>query len=460
MNKKWMFAAIGGAAVVTVLITALLVNIFERKTEGRNPFYRVVEITDDIDDPAIWGKNFPHQYDSYLKTTDMKRTKYGGSEAFPHIPTDKDPRDVVAVQKLDEDPRLKTMWAGYAFSADFREERGHAYMLLDQVFTERQNVAKQPGTCLNCHASTYTLYKKLGDGDITKGFEKMNQIPYKEIVHSVKHPVSCIDCHDPSTMSLRVTRPAFMEAIKTVKANQGITEYDVNKMATRQEMRSFVCGQCHVEYYFKGDTKKLVYPWSKGLKADQILEYYKEDGHKDWVHAMTGAKVLKAQHPEFEMFNQGSHARAGVACVDCHMPYQRVGAMKVTDHQVRSPLLNINKACQTCHNVPETELKARAETIQDRHMELRNVTFDALVDYINDLKEFKDIDIEKTPNKKLAEARDLQKQAQFLFDFVEAENSSGFHAPQESARVLALSIEKIRQGQKIVAELRKEKTGK
>lgn len=460
MNKKWMFAAIGGAAVVTVLITALLVNIFERKSEGRNPFYRVVEITDDIDDPAIWGKNFPHQYDSYLKTTDMKRTKYGGSEAFPHVPTDKDPRDVVSVQKLDEDPRLKTMWAGYAFSADFREERGHAYMLVDQVFTERQNVAKQPGTCLNCHASTYTLYKKLGDGDITKGFEKMNQIPYKEIVHSVKHPVSCIDCHDPSTMSLRVTRPAFMEAIKTVKANQGITEYDVNKMATRQEMRSFVCGQCHVEYYFKGDTKKLVYPWSKGLKADQILEYYKEDGHKDWVHAMTGAKVLKAQHPEFEMFNQGTHARAGVACVDCHMPYQRVGAMKVTDHQVRSPLLNINKACQTCHNVPETELKARAETIQDRHMELRNVTFDALVDYINDLKEFKDIDLEKTPNKKLAEARDLQKQAQFLFDFVEAENSSGFHAPQESARVLALSIEKVRQGQKLLAELRKEKTGK
>lgn len=460
MNKKWMFAAIGGAAVVTVLLTALLVNIFERKTEGRHPFYRVVEITDDIDDPAVWGKNFPHQYDSYLKTADMKRTKYGGSEAFPHVPTDKDPRDVVAVQKLDEDPRLKTMWAGYAFSADFREERGHAYMLLDQIFTERQNVAKQPGTCLNCHASTYTLYKKLGDGDITKGFEKMNQIPYKEIVHSVKHPVSCIDCHDPSTMSLRVTRPAFMEAIKTVKANQGIKEYDVNKMATRQEMRSFVCGQCHVEYYFKGDTKKLVYPWAKGLKADQILDYYKEDGHKDWVHALTGAKVLKAQHPEFEMFNQGSHARAGVACVDCHMPYQRVGAMKVTDHQVRSPLLNIDKACQTCHNVPEAELKARAETIQDRHMDLRNVTFDALVDYINDLKEFKEIDLEKTPNQKLAQARDLQKQAQFLFDFVEAENSSGFHAPQESARVLALSIEKIRQGQKIVAELRKEKSGK
>lgn len=462
MNKnKWMFLAVGGAAIATVLVTALLVNIFERKSEGKNPFYRVVEINDEIDDPAVWGKNFPHQYDSYMKTADMTHTKYGGSEAFPHVPTDKDPRDKVSTQKLDEDPRLKIMWAGYAFAKDFREERGHAYMLVDQIFTERQNVVQQPGTCLNCHASLYTLYKKLGNGDITKGFEEMNKIPYKDIVHSVKHPVSCIDCHDPSTMALRVTRPAFMEGIKAVKAKEGIKEYDVNKMASRQEMRSFVCGQCHVEYYFKGPDKRLVYPWAKGLKADDIMAYYKEDGHKDWVHAMTGAEVLKAQHPEFEMFNQGTHARAGVACVDCHMPYKRVGAMKITDHHVQSPLLNLNKACQTCHNVPENELKSRVETIQDRHIQLRNVAFDALVDYINDLKEFKDVDLKKTPNTTLANARALQKEAQFLFDFVEAENSSGFHAPQESARILGLSIEKVREGQKLVAELRRSKvTGK
>lgn len=457
-KNKWIVIAVAGTTVATILLTMLLVNIFERKSEGKNPFYRVVEITDETDDPAIWGKNFPHQYDTYLKTADMGRTKYGGSEAFPHVPTDKDPRATVSTQKLDEDPRLKIMWAGYAFSKDFREERGHAYMLEDQEFTERQNAAKQPGACLNCHASTYVLYKKLGNGDITKGFEEMNKIPYKEIIHSVKHPVSCIDCHDPSTMALRISRPAFIEGIRAFKASQGIKEYDVNKMATRQEMRSFVCGQCHVEYYFKGDEKRLVYPWKKGLKADEILAEYKENGHKDWIHAMTSAEVLKAQHPEFEMFNQGIHARSGVACVDCHMPYQRVGAMKITDHQVRSPVLNVNKACQTCHNVPEKELKARVETIQDRHMELRNIAFDALVDYINDLKDFKEVDLKKTPNATLAEARDLQKQAQFLFDFVEAENSSGFHAPQESARVLGISIDKVRKGQKLVAELRKTKS--
>ncbi len=459
MKSKGILVAVVAAAVVTASLAALLINIFERKTEAKTPFYRVVEITDDTDDPAIWGKNFPHHYDTYLMTSDMKRTKYGGSEALPHVPTDRDPRGNVSQQKLDEDPRLKTMWAGYAFSKDFREERGHAYMLIDQIFTERQNAVKQPGACLNCHASTYTLYKKLGNGDITKGFEEMNKIPYQDIVHSVKHPVSCIDCHDPSTMALRITRPAFIEGMKALKTSQGILDYDVNKSATRQEMRSFVCGQCHVEYYFKGDEKRLVFPWNKGLKAEQILAYYQESGHKDWVHAETGTKALKAQHPEFEMFNQGTHARAGVSCVDCHMPYQRVGAMKITNHHVQSPMLNLNKACQTCHNVPERELQARVETIQDRHMELRNVAFDALIDYINDLKNYKAVDLEKTPNPKLAEARDLQRQAQFLFDFVEAENSSGFHAPQESARVLAMAIEKVRLGQKFLTDLKSQTAG-
>src|SRR5499433_2655749 len=151
-------AAVGGAA--------LLVNIFERKQEARNPFYRVVELTDETEDPAVWGKNFPLQYDDYKRTVDQVRTRYGGSEALPRTPTNSDPRSVVSQSKLEEDPRLKIMWAGYAFAADFREERGHAYMLEDQTYTERQHVVKQPGTCMQCHASVYTVYKKLGGGDL------------------------------------------------------------------------------------------------------------------------------------------------------------------------------------------------------------------------------------------------------------------------------------------------------
>jgi len=429
-------AAVGGAA--------LLVNIFERKQEARNPFYRVVELTDETEDPAVWGKNFPLQYDDYKRTVDQVRTRYGGSEALPHTPTQADPRSVVSQSKLEEDPRLKIIWAGYAFAADFREERGHAYMLEDQTYTERQHVVKQPGTCMQCHASVYTVYKKLGGGDLIKGFEVMNQMSYSEARKLVSHPVACIDCHDPATMQLRVTRPGFIEGYRAFKASQGVQNYDVNTMATRQEMRSFVCGQCHVEYYFKGPEKRLVYPWSKGLKVEQIMAYYEETGHKDWTHADTGAPTLKAQHPEFEMWNQGIHARSGVACADCHMPYKREGALKISDHHVNSPLLKINRSCQTCHKWPEEELKARVETIQERHFNLRNIAMDALVDLINDLKSGK---AAGKSDAELSDARNFQRKAQFYLDFVEAENSTGFHAPQEAARILGESINFSRQGQ-------------
>ncbi len=444
----WSALVLAAAAVVAVFafgLTALLLNIHQHKEEARNPFFRVVEITDETTDPEIWGKNFPLQYDGYKRTVDMIRTRYGGSEALPRTPSQADPRATVSQSRIEEDPRLKTMWAGYAFSVDFREERGHAYMLDDQTFTGRQQFAPQPGTCVHCHASVYVAYKKLGEGDLIKGFEKMNQMPYAEARKYVDHPVACIDCHDPNTMQLRVTRPGFLQAIPVVKKLQhGIDNYDVNTMATRQEMRSYVCAQCHVEYYFKGPEKQLVYPWFKGLKADEILAYYDETGFKDWTHAESGAPALKAQHPEFEMWNQGIHARTGVACADCHMPYQRVGAMKISDHHVRSPLLNINNACQTCHKVPESELQDRAERIQNTTYALRNTAMDALVQLIGDLKKARDGGMDAA---RLAPAQDFQRKAQFLLDFIEAENSMGFHAPQEAARLAALSIDYSRQGQ-------------
>ncbi|MCC7123817.1 MAG: ammonia-forming cytochrome c nitrite reductase subunit c552 [Acidobacteria bacterium] len=431
-------------AAATLGLVALLVNIFERQQEARNPFYRVVELTDDTEDPAVWGQNFPQQYDAYRRTVDQQRTRYGGSEAVPRTPTAADPRSVVAQSRLEEDPRLKTIWAGYAFARDFREERGHAHMLDDQTFTERQTVVKQPGTCMNCHASVYVPFKKLGGGDIFKGFEAMNHMPYFEARKEVSHPVACIDCHDASTMQLRVTRPAFIEGIRALKATQGVADYDVNRMASRQEMRAFVCGQCHVEYYFKGADKRLTYPWTKGVKVEEILQYYEENPHDDWTHADTGAPVLKAQHPEFEMWSQGIHARSGVTCSDCHMPYQRVGAQKISDHHVRSPMLNINNACQTCHHWPEAELRARVETNQDRVFGLRNRSMEALVALIGDIKAAR---ASGMSDAELDLPRKLQRRAQFMLDFVEAENSTGFHAPQEAARILGESIDYARQGQ-------------
>ena len=444
MSTMKTAATVLATAAATVGVGALLLNIFERKQEARQSYFRAVELTDETEDPAVWGRNFPQQYDDYRRTVDMTRTRYGGSEAIPHSPSQADPRLAISQSKLEEDQRLVKMWSGYAFSVDFREERGHAYMLDDQRYTRRVTEFKQPGACLNCHASTYVTMRKLGGGDLFAGFAKLNQMTYTEATKLAKHPVACIDCHNPQTMQLRVTRPAFLEGIRALKASQGIKDYDPNLQASPREMRSFVCGQCHVEYYFKGPGKRLTFPWSKGLKVEEIYDYYTETGHKDWVHALTGAPTLKAQHPEFEMWNQGIHARSGVACADCHMPYRRAGAVKVSDHHVQSPMLNINRACQGCHHFPEEEMKARVELIQSRFFRARNVAMDALMEFIDDLAAAVK---SGRPDAKLARAREFQRKAQFFLDMVEAENSAGFHAPQESMRILTESIDLTRRGQ-------------
>jgi nitrite reductase (cytochrome c-552) len=291
----------------------------------------------------------------------------------------------------------------------------------------------------------YLPYMRAGGGDLIKGFEKLNPMPYFEAKKLAgDHPVACIDCHTPATMALRVTRPGFLEGIKAFKASQGVADYEVSRDASRQEMRTYVCGQCHVEYYFKGDQKRLTYPWARGLRVDSIFAYYEANGHRDWTHARTGAPVLKAQHPEFETYNQGIHARSGVACADCHMPYQRRGALKISDHHVRSPLLNLDQACQTCHKVSEEELRGRVYAIQDRTFETRNLAIDALLDLVGGIERARGADSTAPAVKR---AQRYQRAAQFYADFVEAENSMGFHADQEAVRILSQSINFSRLGQ-------------
>jgi len=301
------------------------------------------------------------------------------------------------------------------------------------------------------------LYRYVGDGDEMEGFRRVSAMPFEEARNLadgagtplVEHPVNCNDCHTPNTMRLRITRPAFKVGIRELKAHEGIPDYDVNRDASRQELRSYVCAQCHVEYYFEPESNVVTYPWSQGLKVEEQEAYYDEIGYSDWTHAATGGGMLKAQHPEFEMWSQGIHATAGVACADCHMPYQREGAQKVSDHHVRSPLLNVNRSCQTCHSVAEGELRARVGTIQDRTEALIQRSADALVDLITVLAAARALGADSDD---LAEALQMQRSAQWRIDWVYSEGSHGFHAPQESARILAEALDLARQGERMVVE--------
>ncbi len=462
INRKYIFivlAAAAGAALATLAVVALLMNIFERKAEALNPYIRFVQVDEDTTDPAIWGKNWPKQYDYYLRTAQATRTRFGGhggSEALPE-------------EKIERDPWLKRMFLGYAFAIDYRDRRGHAYMLEDQEKTERIK-KPQSGSCLHCHASVMPLYRKLGDGDANKGFEKSFTLNYQEankMLHDMghAHPVSCVDCHSPDTMQLRVTRPGFIRGIQSLansdapvpqfpsielwrKGNKN-KPYDPNADAGRNEIRSFVCGQCHVEYYCAGKMP-LVFPWGKGLKAENLEQFWNElkfdDGTRfyDYKHKESGAEILKAQHPEFELWSQGVHARSGVTCADCHMPYMREGASKISDHWVRSPLLNVNRACQICHRFSEKELLERVDQIQERNFNLLQRAGSAIVSQLDAIVQAKK---EGATEEQLKPSLELQRKAQWRVDYIAAENSMGFHAPQEAARILGEAIDYARQGE-------------
>ncbi len=474
-GPRWLpVAAAVVAALMAASIAALLTTIIERKHEAKNPYVRLVDVREETVDAAAWGMNWPRQYDDYLRTVDVTRTRFGGSEALP-------------AQKIERDPWLKRMFAGYAFSIDYRDRRGHAYMLSDQEMTRRVTERPQPGSCLHCHSSVIPTYRRLGHGDVFAGFEALGKMTYQdahaEVVKTGSsnpvaggnelrfehadgvHPLGCVDCHDPGNMQLRVTRPGFIRGIQALAASAapvphipsierwraGNREdaYDPNADATRQEMRSLVCGQCHVEYYC-GPKATLFFPWKNGLKVEQIEAVYDaytfDDGHRfyDWKHEETGAEVLKAQHPEFEMWSQGIHARAGVACADCHMPYKREGAAKISDHWVRSPVLNISRACETCHPVAEAELQARVDAIQDRTHALMERAAAAMTSMLDAIAAAK---ARGASDADLAPAFALQRKAQWRLDFVAAENSMGFHAPAEAARILAESIDFSRQAE-------------
>ena len=521
----WLAVLMVVVAGMTFGVTALLVNIFEHQQEARTPFVRVAEVTEISTDPEPWGRNWPYQFDTYKRTVDTTETRYGGSSAMPE-------------SKLETYPWLRRLYAGYAFSIDYRERRGHAYMLYDQTVTERVTKRQQAGACLHCHASIIPTYRRIGleamgkpadaealkDGfqldAVMRGFEVVSPQPYEamfaevmktpdgtpgetkgifpeveppvkedgqttalapeadEATHAADpylgeaHPVSCIDCHDPATMGIRVTRPGFIRGIAALAESDAATPhlpsierwregdrsrpYDPNQDASRQELRSFVCGQCHVEYYC-ANKETLFFPWHNGLRVEQIEAHYEQhnfpDGTHfyDYKHGETGAPSYKAQHPEFELWSQGIHARSGVACADCHMPYERQGAMKVSNHWVRSPLLSVNSSCQTCHNVPEDELVDRVHTIQDRTKALMDRAAMAMTGMLDAILEAQ---AAGATDEQLAEAYDYQRKAMWRLDFISSENSMGFHADQEAARILGESIDYSRMAEVIALRLR------
>ncbi len=416
-SKRTIWILTGVIVVLALLLVGVFAFLSNQPPQVRGP-EPLVSIAPMEPDPAKWAVNYPRQYDSWLRTQEMARTAYGGSDPY---------------QKLDADPRLKTLFAGNAFSKDYKEDRGHYWSLEDVTTTGRNPTA---GTCMSCKSSDNPrLWAELTP-------TRFYSMPFSELKTMVNNPISCANCHEPGTMNLIVTNPALREALTA----QG---KDPDALS-RQELRTLVCANCHVEYYFKGTGKYLTFPWANGTRIEDIEKYYDEllvDGKpfSDWTHAISGAPMIKMQHPEFEMFTADStHYKAGVACADCHMPYQSDGATKYSSHFVASPLKYAEQACGTCHHDVQYVID-RVGAIQTQVSTTMSRTEEALVSAIQAMTDTAQLPAYDAAL--LDEARQLHRKSQMRWDFIAAENSMGFHNPEEALRILADAIDYARQAE-------------
>ncbi|WP_374164282.1 ammonia-forming cytochrome c nitrite reductase [Arcticibacter sp. MXS-1] len=412
--KNWILFI--GTIVVVFLLSMLVYSIMDRRTEAKFAYHAKVKIEGIEPRDSLWGLNYPRQYQSYQKTQDTTfKSKYNTS-GF---------RDA-----LEENPETIILWAGYAFSKGYNQPRGHNHAVRDVLASIRIGAPKEPGsgampsTCWTCKSPDVPrLMKELG---------VVNFYSHKlsDFGSQIINPIGCADCHDPKTMNLTITRPALVEAYQAMGK-------DINK-ASYQEMRSLVCAQCHVEYYFDKKTHKgaqyVTFPWKKGFTVEAMEEYYDNIDFADWVHPLSKAKMLKAQHPDYEIYSFGVHAKRGVSCADCHMPYGTEGGQKFTDHHIGSPLANVENSCFVCHRQKVSEL---VDDVYERQTKVKQ-----LISQLQRHIAMAHLEAEqawKLGAKEAQMAKILKgiRNAQWRWDYIAASHGAGFHAPVESSRVLA-----------------------
>ena len=410
------------ATIIVVFFLGLLASsITERRAEDEMVYKPEVKIAHFEPRNEVWGKNFPMEFTSYMKTRDTSfRSKYNGN---------------AAIDMLEVDPRLVVLWAGYAFSKDYKQSRGHAYAIEDMYNTLRTGSPKtkedgpQPSTCWTCKSPDVPrMINQEGLANYYTG-------KWARLGSEIINPIGCADCHNNETMELQISRPALVEAFE--RQGKKMSEF------THNEMRSLVCAQCHVEYYF--DKKRpdaegaayLTFPWDKGFTVEEMESYYDEIEFTDWEHALSKAPMLKAQHPDYEVYMMGVHASRGVSCADCHMPYMSEGGKKYTDHHIQSPLNNIENSCMVCHREKTDQLLKDVYQRQDKVIENRDKLEELLVRAHVEAKTAWE---KGASPEQMKEILKNIRQAQWRWDYAAAGHGNSFHAPLELLRVIAQGI--------------------
>jgi nitrite reductase (cytochrome c-552) len=412
------------ALVATFLLGMLAYSIFQRRQEAKMQV-TLKPISEWEADNAVWGENYPREYGSFMEMRNEPppRTKYGNGT--PH-------RDY-----LEQTPANVIMFAGFGFGKDYMQARAHIHAIDDVSHTKRLK-PDTPATCWTCKSPDVPrmMHELAGKDDPQKGVERFYAAKFDDMKKEITHPIGCLDCHEPNTMKLRVSRPALREALE----RQGRNLDNI----THQEMRSLVCAQCHVTYYFKPKTNYLTFPWTKptkedaGMSPEAIEKYFEENDFSDWTNAVSKTPMLKMRHPDYEVYMSGIHAYRNVSCADCHMPYRTEGGVKFTSHHLRSPLFDVANSCAVCHRWSEEEIRSRVYAIQDKVHEGRQFAEGMLAKAHFDIAAAIEAG---APDDELKEVRKLVRASQLRWDYVAANNGMGFHSPLECERTLAAAVD-------------------
>jgi len=376
----------------------------------------------------LFKGDFPREYQTWKATEETNfQSEFNGN---------------IAVDVLEQRPEMVVLWAGYAFSKDYSTPRGHMHAVEDIRASLRtgapmdETSGPQPSTCWVCKSPDVPRMMQ------ALGVDTFYNNKWGAFGAEIVNPIGCSDCHDSETMDLHISRPALVEAF----ARQG---KDVTQ-ATPQEMRSLVCAQCHVEYYFKGEGKYLTFPWDNGFTLEDMEKYYDELNYADYTHKLSRTPILKAQHPDYEIAMMGIHGQRGVSCADCHMPYKSEGGVKFSDHHIQSPLAMIDRTCQVCHRESEETLKNNVYERQRKVNETRTRLEKELA--------AAHIEAQFAWDKGATEAEmkpvlDLIRQSQWRWDFGVASHGAAFHAPQEIQRILSHGLDRALQARLAVAKV-------
>ena len=419
-SRPWIAWLIFLATIVVVFLIGLLASsVIERRAEAVFVNAPKTEISQFEPRNKVWGESFPREFQSYYQTADTTfASKYNGSRV---------------IDMLEVDPRMVVLWAGYGFSTNYTQARGHYYAIDDIRGSLRTGApttdtdGPQSSTCWTCKSPDVPrLMNQVGVAQYYTG-------KWARFGSEVVNPIGCGDCHDSKTMNLHISLPALVEAYE--RQGKDITQ------ASHQEMRTLVCAQCHVEYYF--DKKKvenanyLTFPWDQGMTAEAMVKYYDDLQFTDWTHSMSRAPMLKAQHPDYEINSMGIHAERGVSCADCHMPYRSEGGQKFTDHHIQSPLNNVANSCQVCHREETAKLVQSVYDRQDKIISNRNELEILLVRAHVEAKKAWDLGATEAQMKDILQGI---RHAQWRWDYAAASHGASFHAPVETGRVISTGL--------------------